>query len=144
VGVWPVLLVTAAALHAGFQLTVTLLTYPALVEVAPERFARAHALHSRRIVPLVGLVYGVLAVACLGALVTAPGSATVWVAGAASAFAVLVTALRAAPLHGRLGREGPGPARLTALVRADRVRTATALVALVAAVAHAVVLQVAR
>lgn len=143
-GPWPVLLVAAAALHAGFQLTVTLLTYPALVEVAPERFARAHAVHSRRIVPLVGIVYSVLAVACLGALVTAPGSVAVWVAGAASAAAVLVTALRAAPLHGRLGREGPGPALLTALVRADRGRTAAALVALVAAVAHAAGLQVAR
>lgn len=136
-GLWPVLLVAATALHAGFQLTVTLLTYPALVDVAHDRFARAHTVHSRRIVPLVGVVYSVLAVACLGALVTAPGSVPVWVAAAASVTAVLVTALRAAPLHGRLGRVGPEPALLTALVRADRVRTATALVALVAAVAYA-------
>ncbi len=137
-GLWPVLLVAATALHAGFQLTVTLLAYPALAEVAADRFARAHAVHSRRIVPLVGLVYGVLALACLGALVSAPGSLAVWVAGGVSATAVLLTALRAAPLHGRLAREGPEPSLLTALVRADRVRTAAALVALGAAVAHAV------
>lgn len=136
-GLWPVLLVAAAALHAGFQLTVTTLIYPALVEVEAARFAAAHTVHSRRIVPLVGLVYGALGLACLGALLTAPGSAAVWLAGAASAAAVLVTALRAAPLHGRVGREGPGPDLLRALVRADRVRTAAALVALVAAVAHA-------
>ncbi|SEQ67476.1 hypothetical protein [Microlunatus flavus] len=134
---WAALLVAATALHAGFQLTVTALTYPALVEVEETRFARAHALHSRRIVPLVALVYGTVVVTCLGALVTAPGAVAVWVAAAASAVAVLVTALRAAPLHGRLGRHGPDAALLTALTRADRVRTAAALAALVAAVVHA-------
>ena len=143
VPVWPVLLVAAAGLHAGFQLTVTTLAYPALAEVERARFARAHALHSRRIVPLVGLVYGFLGVACLGSSITATASPAVWVAAVASALAVLVTALRAAPLHGRLGRVGPEAALLTALARADRVRTAAALVALAAAVVHAVGLRAA-
>lgn len=137
-GFWTVLLVAATALHAGFQLTVTTLTYPALVEVEAARFARAHGVHSHRIIPLVALVYGLLVVACLGALVTAAGSAAVWMAGVASGVAVLVTAVRAAPLHGRLGRLGPEPALLRSLTRADRVRTAAAVVALVAAVVHAV------
>lgn len=135
--VWPALLVAATGLHAGFQLTVTSLAYPALAEVGRPLFAHAHERHSRRVVPLVGFVYGLLAVACLGALVTTPNSAAVWVAAAASATAVLVTALRAAPLHGRLGRDGPEPGLLSSLRRADRVRTAAGLVALAAAVVAA-------
>ena len=138
---WAVLLVAATALHAGFQLSVTVLAYPALAEVERARFPRAHDLHSRRIVPLVGIVYGFLGLACLGAVITATGFPGVWIAAGASAAAVLVTAVRAAPLHGRLGREGGEPALLASLRRADRVRTAAALVALVAAAAHAAGLQ---
>jgi hypothetical protein len=60
-----------------------------------------------------------------------------WLAALATAAALLATALRAAPLHGRLGRQGPEPDLLAALLRADRVRTAAALVAVVAALVHA-------
>ena len=137
---WAVVLVGATSLHAGFQLTVTTLVYPALGRVGPDGFARAHAAHSRAIVPLVGVVYGVVVVAALGAVVSAPGSSAAWAAGVASAGALLVTALRAAPLHGRLGRRGPEPDLLRALVRADRARTTFALLATVAAVAHALAL----
>ena len=137
-GLWPALLVAATGLHAGFQLTVTLLVYPALAEVEAAGFGAAHDRHSRRIVPLVGLVYGFVAVAGLGALLGAPRAPAVWLACALSAVAVLVTALRAAPLHGRLGRKGPEPGLLTFLRSADRLRTAAALVALAAAVWFAV------
>ena len=58
---WPDLLLASTGLHAGFQATVTLLVYPALAEVPPERWHDAHQRHSRRIVPLVGLVYVSLA-----------------------------------------------------------------------------------
>ena len=134
---WSVVLVAASSVHLGFQLTVTLLVYPALVRVAPDGFTRAHAAHSRAIVPLVAVVYGLVVVASLGAVVADHTSALAWAAGVASAAALLVTALRAAPLHGRLGRRGPEPELLRSLVRADRVRTAFALLAAVAAVGHA-------
>ena len=134
---WSVALVAATSLHAGFQLTVTLLVYPALTRVAPAAFAAAHDRHSRAIVPLVGLVYAAVVVTALGVVVTDPGSALGWTAAVASAGALLVTALRAAPLHGRLGRRGPEPDLLAALLRADRVRTACAVLAVAAAVAHA-------
>ncbi len=137
---WAVLLVAATALHAGFQLTVATLTYPALARVArtarPD-FARAHADHSRAIVPLVALVYAAVVVASLGAVLASPASVLAWSAGVASAGALLVTALRAAPLHGRLGRLGPEPDLVRSLLRADRVRTLFALLAAAAAVAHA-------
>ena len=137
---WSVALVAATSLHAGFQLTVTLLVYPALARVAPEAFVEAHGRHSRAIVPLVGLVYAVVVGTALGAVVTDPGSVLAWLTAVASAGALLVTALRAAPLHGRLGRlgrQGPEPGLLRSLLAADRLRTLLALVAAVAAVAAA-------
>ena len=134
---WSVALVAATSLHAGFQLTVTLLVYPALARVAPAGFADAHGRHSRAIVPLVGLVYAAVVVTALGVVVTDPRSVLGWTAAVTSAGALLVTALRAAPLHGRLGRQGPEPALVAALLRADRVRTACAVLAVLAAVAHA-------
>lgn len=134
---WSVALAAATSLHAGFQLTVTLLVYPALARVAPATFAEAHDRHSRAIVPLVGVVYAAVVVTALGVVVTDPRSALGWAAAVASAGALLVTALRAAPLHGRLGRRGPEPDLVAALLRADRVRTACAVLAVAAAVTHA-------
>lgn len=134
---WSVALLVATSLHAGFQLTVTTLVYPALGRLRPADFAPGHAAHSRAIVPLVALVYGVVVVASLGAVVATPTSLSAWSSGAASAVALLVTALRAAPLHGRLGQRGAEPGLVRALVRADRVRTLFALLATAAAVGHA-------
>jgi formate-dependent nitrite reductase membrane component NrfD len=126
---WPVALLGATALHAGFQATVTLLVYPALVDVRDDRWTSAHALHSRRITPLVGIVYVVLAVACAGALLADLGSAGAWVAGVGAAGAALATATVAAPTHGRLstGRTQPLVRRLLV---ADRVRLGCAVLAL--------------
>ncbi|GAB2571943.1 hypothetical protein [Microlunatus antarcticus] len=134
---WSVALVVATALHAGFQLTVTALVYPALARVDGPGFARAHDLHSRGIVPLVGLVYGVVVVSAVGAVVTHPTSFLAWAAALSSAVALATTAFRAAPLHGRLGRRGPEPDLVRALLRADRVRTTFAVLAVVPAVALA-------
>lgn len=138
---WSVALVSATCVHAGFQLTVTTLVYPALVRVAPAAFARAHADHSRAIVPLVALVYAVVIVAAVGSVLADPASVLSWLAAVTTAAALLVTALRAAPLHGRLGRHGsepwPEPGLLRSLVRADRLRTLFALLAAAAAIAHA-------
>ena len=106
---WPALLLAATGLHAGFQATVTLLVYPALAEVPPERWHDAHDRHSRRIVPIVGVVYVALLVTGVGAVAGDPSSALLWVAALSSAAAVLVTATAAAPLHGRLGSGGSRP-----------------------------------
>ena len=127
------LLVAATALHAGFQLVVTVLVYPALAAVLPGRWSQEHAQHSRRITPLVGLVYG--AVLLAGALVVAAGPSAAQVAALlASGGALLVTAGVAAPLHSRL-TTGPDPALLRRLLAADRARTVLALAATLLALA---------
>lgn len=131
---WSLALLVTTAVHVGFQATVTLLVYPALVGVPPEDWSRAHRLHSRRITPLVAAVYGPVLVSCTAALVTAPGSPGAWAAGAGTAGALIVTAVAAAPTHSRLGAHRT-PALLARLLRVDRLRLASALVALAGAVA---------
>ena len=128
---WETALLAATAAHAGFQLSVTTLVYPALGDVDPSAWPAAHGRHSRRITPLVGLVYGAVVVTAVAGLATRPSLPTV-LSTAASAGALTTTALVAAPLHGRLaaGRE---PALFARLVRADRVRTGFAGIALAAA-----------
>ncbi len=124
-------LLAAAALHAGFQLTVTLLVYPALAATPAPEWTDVHRRHSRRITPLVGVVYLAVVVAAAAALLGAPGPAVV-TAVAASGATLGLTAFVAAPVHGRLGA-GRDPALLRRLLRADRLRSLTALVALASA-----------
>jgi hypothetical protein len=131
------LLVAATAVHAGFQATVTVLVYPALVRTRDDDFPSAHDVHSRRITPLVAAVYGGLAVACGAALVAEPRTPGVRVAALGSAGAVLVTGVVAAPTHGRLGR-GRTPELVSRLLVADRVRLACAVLAFGGAVRAAV------
>jgi hypothetical protein len=128
---WPVVLLAATALHAGFQLTVTVLVYPVLAATPTGDWSSVHRRHSRRITPLVGVVYLAVLVAAAGALLTAPRGA-VGVAVGATAVALGLTAALAAPLHGRLGA-GRDEDLIRRLLRADRLRSAAALVALVAA-----------
>jgi hypothetical protein len=127
-------LLGATALHAGFQLTVTAIVYPALFR-APE-WRPAHDFHTRAITPLVVVVYGVLVLACGWTLVDGATVAGTWVALAGVVVAFGATALRAAPLHGRLG-EGRHAALVRSLRAADLVRAAGALVALAGAVVAA-------
>ena len=122
----------AAAAHAGFMLTVTVLVYPALVEVGRDAWDTAHARHSRRIVPVVGLVYAAL-LGTGGALVLDGPDALGWVALALTAGALAVTAVAAAPLHGRL-RADTDDLRHRLLV-VDRVRCALAVAGSLAATA---------
>ena len=116
-------LLAAAALHAGFQLTVTVIVYPSLASTSDDDWPRAHARHSRRIVPVVALVYGAAVVACALAATADPSPGT-WVALAGTAVAIVVTATVAAPLHGRLDTRDP--ALLARLLAADRVRCVSA------------------
>ncbi len=124
-------LLAAAALHLGFQLTVSLVVYPALADEPEDRWRRTHDAHSRRITPVVVVVYGLLGGACGWALLTGPDAWTV-VAVAAAGVAALLTAFGAAPTHGRLGR-GWSRELLVRLLRIDRARTAAAVVCAVAA-----------
>ena len=126
-------LVTAA--HAGFQVTVTTMVYPRLAATPAIEWESVHRDHSRRIAPLVVVLYGGLVVTGAWAAYDGRGGVALWVALAAATATVLLTAARAAPLHGRLGRTGPDPALLAALLRADRGRAVLAVVALAAAAA---------
>jgi hypothetical protein len=124
-------LLAASALHAGFQLVVTLLVYPALAATPADRWPAAHAAHTRRVTPVVGLVYGALLVAGAVTVAGGPGVPQV-VAVAASGVAVAVTAAFAAPAHSRLAHGLDGRV-LRRLLGADRVRLAAAVTAAVAA-----------
>ncbi len=128
-------LLVVAAVHAGFQVTVDLLVYPALAEVPPDQWARAHAAHSRRITPLVAVLYPAVVLALAWVLVTRPDEPGAWIVAAGAGTALAVTALSAAPTHGRLSTAPADdrPALLRTLARADRVRTLGALVCLVGA-----------
>ena len=132
---WSAALVAATALHLGFQLTVSLVVYPALVRTPADAWRERHTHHSRSIAPLVALVYGALLVACAGALVRAPDAGAV-LAALASLATIAVNGAVAAPLHGRLARTGPDPGLLARLRVADLARTALAGIALIGAVLH--------
>lgn len=126
----------AAALHAGFQVTVTVLVYPALVEVGDDVWSQAHDRHSRRVVGLVGVVYAVLLGTGALAVVQAPcpgpwGRTALGLTGSA----LVLTALSAAPLHGQLGvaPSDRRPALLRRLLLADRARCGCAVAGAVAA-----------
>lgn len=132
-------LVAASALHAGFQLAVSTLVYPALAGQSPERFAAAHDAHSRRVTPLVGLVYASVIASAAMALTELRGDrprVAVTAALTAQAVALGTTAAVAAPLHGRLGRRRTDD-DLRRLRRADLVRTLAAVAGLAAAVSAA-------
>jgi hypothetical protein len=124
-------LVVASALHLGFQLTVTMVVYPALARVDDAGWTLAHTRHSRGITPLVVLTYGALGLSGVWALLTLPdGSATavgVVVSVTGALVAGLTTASVAAPLHRRLSH-GRDQALVDRLLRADRLRALGALV----------------
>ncbi len=131
----PWLLLVAGA-HLGFQLTVDLVVYPALAEVGRDGWADAHAAHSRRITPVVALVYVPLVLVLGWTVAAEPDAGGTWVAVAGGLLAVLTTAAVAAPLHGRLSTADADArsALLNRLARADRVRTVGAVICAVGAV----------
>ncbi|MBM7509761.1 hypothetical protein JOE61_003575 [Nocardioides salarius] len=132
-----VVLALVASAHLGFQATVTVLVYPALAGLADEpSWARAHESHSRRITPLVAVLYPALVLSGAWLVADGPGAAG-WTALVGVTVAIGATAVSAAPTHGRLGRDGPTPALVRRLLLADRVRLAGAVVAAVGAVAVA-------
>lgn len=124
-----VALAVVGAAHAAFQLTVSVVVYPALASVGADQFTLAHDAHSRRIVLLVVPLYAALVVVCGWAVATDPRP-LVLAAVAAHGLALLTTALVAAPTHGRLGTSGPTPSLLRRLAVSDGVRSVAAVVGL--------------
>jgi hypothetical protein len=122
----------ASALHAGFQLTVTVLVYPVLGARDAEEWRAAHDRHSRGIAPLVGVVYLLLLVT--GGLLVADGPDAVgWLAVGLTGGALATTAVVAAPIHGRL--DSRDDALVARLLVADRWRCLLAVLGAGAAVA---------
>ncbi|HEX5919265.1 MAG TPA: hypothetical protein VFY76_15500, partial [Nocardioides sp.] len=104
--------------------------------VGDEAWSAAHERHSRRIAPLVGVLYVLLVAALTWTTATEPTAAGTWLALLGGALAVLTTAVLAAPMHGRLATvpAAERPELLGALGRADLVRTLGAAVCLLGAV----------
>jgi hypothetical protein len=125
-------LLAVSGLHAAFQLVVSVVVYPALADVPDASWVPAHADHSRRITWLVAPLYAVVAGVGLWVLLSWPVPVAALAALGGHAVAGVTTALVAAPAHGRLGTEGKRPELVHRLLVADRVRTAGALVALLA------------
>ena len=124
-----VALLAATTLHLGFQLTVTVLVYPALTRVPADSWSAAHDAHSRAIVPLVVLTYGALLATGAWALLTTPVGTGLLLAALGTAATFATTAFVAAPTHARLGREGRTDHAIRRLLAADKVRAAGALLA---------------
>lgn len=129
-------LVAASAVHLGFQLTVTMVVYPALARVDGAHWADAHARHGRAITPLVVLTYGALVLSGAWALAVQWPDPWVIVSLVGAALSMLTTAFVAAPAHGRLG-DGLDPVVMDRLLRADRLRAAGAVLAMVGALVAA-------
>jgi hypothetical protein len=123
-------LLAATGVHLGFQLTVTRVVYPALVRALD--WDTAHPAHTGAITPVVALVYGALAVTGIAALVSTWLDGWVVVSLLGAALAGGATALVAGPTHGRLA-EGRDDVLIRRLLRADRVRTLGAVIAVTGA-----------
>jgi hypothetical protein len=123
---------TAAAAHAGFQVTVSTVVYPTLSHVRAAHWRQAHDRHSRAILPVVAVLYAAL-VATGAWWIVVDRSALAVVAVALAALTMAVTAAVAAPLHRRLVRREE--TLVARLLSADRVRTALAVAAAAVALA---------
>lgn len=126
-------LVVATSVHAGFQVVVTFLVYPAFRDVPLDHWATYHSDHSRRITGIVVLVYAGLLGASAWVMAAGPRNAGTVTAVVLSTLVVLTTAFVAAPAHGRLSPDR-GERDLVRLIRADRVRLVAAAIAAGAAV----------
>ncbi|MBW8171976.1 hypothetical protein K0651_02800 [Ornithinimicrobium sp. Arc0846-15] len=128
----PIFLLTATALHAGFQLTVSSLVYPVLAAADPQTWQSTHARHSRLITPMVVVTYLGLLIALPWALWTEPSNPWVWVCAVAVALTFAATAFGAAPTHQAL-TPGKNQRLIRRLLVSDQLRALGAVVALAAA-----------
>lgn len=132
-------LLTASALHLGFQSVVTSVVYPQLFEGPTHGMADRQADHARRIAPVAVAVYastlGAATWAGIAAL-RAPGEAGRGDTAAACAAALLAPAITggvAVPLHVGVAAEKTSTMRLQAILASDRVRTGIAAIGVAAA-----------
>lgn len=123
----PQALLTAAAVHAGFQATIRLITYPMLLATPATTWAQVHAGHYRRINPIVAIVYGAVVASWVWVFIGGGVGPALWVPAVGSVITGTTTAFRAAPTPALLRRLGPRPELLRRLLRADRVRFVGAL-----------------
>jgi hypothetical protein len=127
--VLPAVHLLATAAYAGFQSTVQVLVYRQFPAVPADAFPAYEAGHSRRITPLVGVLFGGCAVTTVLLLAARPrGVPLTGVVVSAALFAVVLgaTALLAVPEHRRLG-SGFRPDAFRRLLRADLIRTVAAV-----------------
>ena len=68
----PVGYALAAAGYAGFQLTVRLVVYPQFARVPARAFPDYERAHQRLVTPLVGVLFGALALTTAGLLLAGP------------------------------------------------------------------------
>jgi heme A synthase len=125
----PVLLVchlVAVSAYAGFQLTVNRVVYPQMSAADGPDFAGYEAGHQRRITPVVGLLFGAVALTTLLLLLdgSLPRAAT-WSAAVLFGLVLVVTAVGAVPQHAVLSRGFDRTAHRR-LMRWDTVRLALA------------------
>lgn len=126
-------LLTVTAAHAGFQVVVSTVVYPALADVPSDGWALAHERHSRRISYVVVPLYALIVGTSLWAVIDGPVTAAVVVTVLGNALALVTTAVVAAPTHGRLGSDGRTAPLVGRLLWSDRIRTFGAIVALMGA-----------
>lgn len=132
-------LALVAVLHAGFQVTVTVLVYPPLARLGlehPNEWRAAHERHSRSIVGLVAVVYVALLAAGVWSLACGPGVLDL-LALAGAWGAVLVTGAVTAPTHAKL--LDPSPDLLRRMVVSDRWRAVLATLGATVAVVGVVI-----
>jgi hypothetical protein len=115
----------AAAAYAGFQLTVRLVVYPQFARVPEPASAGFERAHQRLVTPLVGLLFGALALTT-GWLLLAGPRAPGLAAAALFGGILAVTAGGAVPAHGVLSR-GFDAAAHRRLLRWDTFRVVLAL-----------------
>jgi hypothetical protein len=122
----------AAAAHAGFQATVTLVVYPTLSHVRSAHWRQAHDRHTHDIGPLVAVIYVALVATAVWWLAV-DWSVLAVVAVVLALLAIAVTAALAAPLHRRLVRRDD--ATVARLLAVDRWRTGLAIASVAVAIA---------
>jgi hypothetical protein len=122
----------AAAAYAGFQLTVRLVVYPQFARVPGQASAAYESAHQRLVTPLVGVLFGALAVTTGWLLLAGPRGPGL-VAAVLFGGILAVTAGGAVPAHGVLSR-GFDEAAHRRLLRWDSVRVVLALAQVAAGV----------
>jgi hypothetical protein len=127
--------VVAASAYAGFQWLVHLVVYRSYDLVPADAFPAFERAHTRRITPLVVVLFGLLLIATASLLVV--GRRDVGIAAAALLAALLgLTLVGAVPAHGRLVQRYDSEV-LRRLLRVDAARTGIATLQLALAVVAA-------